>query len=473
MNGNAPFQRDCVVDKPGIVGARWWHTALAHEDAKIARRTAIRTILLAGTAIAGVGAVTVAVVKASEPSFTDARKNSLDMQRDYGWNFGAVGEPLVFDGTKEMPFDPKTLPDLAIDLAPAQAKLRPYYQPTLFQSLNALPTSIGKLPTEETAGFQPLASILKPLATPLTARAYACGQSFASLFEGLRDAGGSAMDANAAVVVDLSGPEAVAFAAGACRVFDPVFLFDNWPHPRGIVHSQDALAAAAYYQPLLRNVPPRTTPAPVMFVLDRRRLMPYSDDATQFDNRYVAKLPTASNVASQLQIKHVLYVVPARSNADRELDDLNEDFVAYAAAGIDVKILSMDMFGVTVPNLNANSKDAGAKDAGRNEEDALVGASGYFWYGGQPESHDSFFLDYPWAKPPRKATMRISSNPGLSYVPAPRATLFSSGNRSPAHPRPANFATVPIVLAAGTGAILGAKFSRSGSWNRVAGGTGG
>jgi hypothetical protein len=40
-------------------------------------------------------------------------------------------------------------------------------------------------------------------------------------------------------------------------------------------------------------------------------------------------------------------------------------------------------------------------------------------------------------------------------------------------PHPADFATVPVAIAIGTGLILGARYSRSGSWNRTSGGSGG
>src|SRR5690348_6683111 len=105
-DAGAPFARDRLVDKPSIIGARWWHEALVDRDAEIARRTAIRNILIAGGVIAGFGAMLAMCVKASSsgvlgsdaPAVSDARKTSLEMQKEYGWSFGAVGEPLVFDG---------------------------------------------------------------------------------------------------------------------------------------------------------------------------------------------------------------------------------------------------------------------------------------------------------------------------------------------------------------------------------------
>lgn len=468
---NAPYARDRHVDKPGIVGARWWHAALADQAAQESRRSAIRNILIAGGVIAGFGAMLAMCIKGAASSGgglsdeqNESRKTALEMQKAYGWSFGAIGEALVFDGVTTKPFAPGALSSLATDLSPSQSELRPYFQTTLFDSPDAVPTSIGALPAEEREGFKPLSTAVLPILTPAMDAAYARGKSLASLFASLSEAGGSAgpANANAAIVVDLPGPEAVAFAAGAAGVLDPVFLFDNWPHPRGVVRAQETLSAAAYYQPAFEAS--KATPLvkgkkPPMFVLDRRRLNAYADDATQFDNRYVAKLPSPASTMKSLGVQHVLYVVPTRADTSRELDDLNDDFVSYTAAGIDVKALSLDLFG---PD-NVSNVDAGSFDPGG------------VYYGSSKTSHHAFFVDYPWARPARNASAR-PPNPGPSFKPVARSSTFSSGSptsSSSTRTRPTNFGTVPVVIAVGTGVILGARYSRSGSWNRSSGGFGG
>ena len=110
---------------------------------------------------------------------------------------------------------------------------------------------------------------------------------------------------------------------------------------RGVVRAQETLSAAAYYQPLFAEAKRKADTAlrPPMFVLDRRRLTPYTDDATQFDNRYVAKLPLTAAEMRALGADHVLYVLPARIGAGVELDDLNDELVVYASGGVDVKAL--------------------------------------------------------------------------------------------------------------------------------------
>lgn len=472
-NSGAPFGRDRRVDKPGIAGARWWHESLADQAALMVRRDAIRNILIAGGVIAGFGAMLAMCVKAgaSTPStspgvgaplsddYSAARKTSLEMQKAYGWSFGAIGEPLVFDGVTTKPFQPGALRSLATDLSPAQSSLKRYFQATLFDAPDAVPSSLAKLDADEAAGFRPLAEAVQPIFTPAMAAAYAAGKSLASIFASLTESfAQTPSSARAALVVDLSGPEAVAFAAGAASVFDPVFLFDNWPHPRGVVPAQETLSAAAYYQPLFAESRAKAKAGRLpMFVLDRRRIAAYTDDAREFDNRYVAKLPTSAATMRALDVSHVLYIVPTRADASRELDDLNDELVLYGAGGLDVKALSLDMF-------------AAAEDAG-----TPVGEGGVF-YGGSAGSHHAFFVDYPWTKPARTATTRPASNPGKTYVPRARVTPYSSGNPGSGvttKPRPTSFSTVPVVIAVGTGVVLGARYQRNGSWNRSSGGFGG
>lgn len=479
--GQGPFERNAVVDKPGIVGARWWHTALADRGAQIARREAIRNILVVGGVLAGFGALLALCGRAVSSSTsgssslpddaTEQRKTALDMQKEYGWSFGAVGESLVFDGSTSAPFDRAALATLATDLQPSRSELLPWYVQTLFTSPTATPTSLAKLPPEEVSGFQPLLAVMQPLHTPAMDAAYARGKSLASVFAALADAGASPLDAKTAVIVDLPGPEAVAFAAGAADVFDPVFLFDNWPHPRGVVRSHETLAAAAYYQPLFAK--PRTSAATKvpMFVVDRRRLATYTDDATQFDNRYVAKLPVPASAMKSLGADHVLYVVPAATDVATELDDLNEDFVLYKEAGIEVRPLASDVFAKAAADAGDPKPPSGKPG---NTSDRLLEESGFTYYGGHPNAHHAFFADHPWVKKaPRPATMRPAATLAKSYTPTPRSTPYSSPAPTPAvatRPRPTNFGTVPVVIALGTGAVLGARYSRSGSWNRSTGG---
>ena len=436
-----PFQRTNVLDKPGIVGAKWWQEGLATHD-PIARRQALVAIAVAGLLVVGVGGILVAAASSgssSEPDTTTTLFGALDMQRKYGWSFGAVGEPLTFDGQTQQPYDKSALDRMVTEFSPAQGRLKRFSSPTLFQSPSALPTSTAEGdPTPVT----PLRDALRPVIIPAMQTAYRAGKSLASLFAGLRP--------ETAVVVDLPGQQSIAFAAGLAEVFDPCFTFENWPHPRGVVPAHLVLGAAAYYQPLFaRTMASRKQPGPPVLVLDRYRLAAYTDDAKEFDNRYAVKLPTASALRD-LGVKHVLYVVPTGSDLV-EVDDLNEQLVAYAGAGVDVKAVAVSDFG---PDPRRPTP------AGQEPDDAP------YYYGSDASAHPGFWDHYLWSPPPKPAhpiPSNVSS--GYSYVPTPRRTPFSSAVATP------GFGLVPVVVALGTGAILGAKLSRSGSWNRASSGS--
>jgi hypothetical protein len=446
-----PFKRDEFLDKPGIVGARWWHEGLVHAD-PMGRRIALQFVL-AGAGIATLGLVFSKVSScASSSDFATIHRKALDAQQEYGWNLGAPGESLTFDGVSTAPYDPAAQSKLPTDLAPAQVALRPYFIPTLLQSPVATPRTA--LPGDVTYRLD---TVVRPIFTPTMDAAYRCGKALASLFDpSIKDV---------AVVVDLPGPESVAFTAGASSAFDPVFAIDNWPHPRAVVPAHLTLAAAAYYQPLFAKVAStRPVPAPAMFVLDRSRLSPYTDETSQFDNRHVARLPTAAALRS-LGIHRLLYVVPLETDVP-ELDDLNEDFTHDYASGISVKIVGTNAFWPEAP----------AVDAGAN---ASPGWSipdmhnSQYYYGGTAATHAAFWVDYPWLSPAAVGSSPPNISPlGRSYVPNRRATQFSAGS-SPASSGAASFGTVPIIVSAATGAVLGALLSRSGSWNRSSGGWGG
>ena len=460
-----PFQRDAFLDKPGIVGARWWQDALAQRD-PMARRRALKILLAVGGVAVGIGGI-IAIGNAvsSDDTKTEPRA-SLEMQKQYGWNFGATTEQLTFDGVSTRAFDRSALTRMSDDLAPKSATLRRFYVPTLFQSPTAIPLAV---PEGDPGTVQPLKDALSPIFTPAMDLAYRRGKALASLFDG----GLVPASRDVAVVVDLAGAEAVAFAAGAAGAFDFVFAFDNWPHPRGVVAAHQTLAAAAYFQPLFARhfAPASERSPPPMFVLDRQRLAPYTDAANQFDNRHVAKLPSVADLRA-LGAKHVLYVTPLDSEA-LELDDLNETFVAYDRGGLGVKMVAATAFGPEPVAPVVMTPVPSKVDAGTNAPSMPGGGPPFdgtpWFYGSSADSHDWFWNDYPWATPAHPGKRAPSmSNSGKSYTPRLRTTQFSAASAPGGHP--AGFGMTPVVVAVGTGIILGALISRSGSWNRSSGG---
>jgi hypothetical protein len=459
------FERTELVEKPAIVGAKWWQESMTAAD-PIARRQAVIALLGIGAAIAIGGAAVASVGGASSSSSDDTvagTREALAMQREFGWSFGASDVPLTFDGVSQKPYDPADFDRMAQDFAPAEASHRPFATSTLFEAPHATPLH---LPDGDPTPVPSLKAALRPITDTSMDAAYQAGRGVAALLDGVAAPA-------LAVVVDLPGPLSVAFAAGLASRFDPCFGVDNWPHPRGVVAAHRTLAAAAYYQPLFRRrATERRARSPVAFVLDRSRLAPYSDDASQFDNRHVAKLPPAPSLKA-LGVARVLYVAPTPADVN-ELDDLNDTFVAWASAGLSVKMAALSDFspdptGASLPGPPTTPRPSSPPPAGARPPSAsspppdAEGPPSY--YGGAASRHFAFWNAYGWGPtlaPVADAPLAVSA--GYSYAPRPRATAFSAASK------PAGFGTVPVVLAAATGLVLGAKMSRSGSWNRASGG---
>jgi hypothetical protein len=326
---------------------------------------------------------------------------ALEDQRNLGWNIGAEGQSLALTGAQPLDVTGSTdwrqiMPNLAWNFLPSGARWTPYYAPALFQSLEA-PRSAG------------LRFAMQPVFTPEMALAHRRGEALFSL---LVENGVCRRDV--ALVLDLPGPESVALAAALAPCFDPVFVFDNWPHPRGVVPSQETLGAALYFYPSFER--DRGTrlraggEAPPVFVLDRLRLAPYGDDPTLFDNRYFAALP-APDALQAAGIHHILYVTPDE-HVTLESDDLNEDLVAIDEGGVDVKMLALSDFSET-PLPGWPSDGACAQEP---PEPVMTGPLVYF--GGSPGAHACFRFWYGW-EPPEPAPVPGGPSVVASSRPPP------------------------------------------------------
>lgn len=456
--GELPFRRQVTTRQPGIVGAQWWNDGLSAMESPVSRRGALKALLAVGGTVAVGGIAIAAISGSSEPDYDIEMLDTLETQRAQGWNFGAADEALSFKDQVSVRHDEASLHRLATELSPRQDRLKPFYQATLFQALAG--TVPGTLPSAVE-----LRSALKPIFTPAMDTAFRQGQALESLFPA-----GEAVTRTTVVMVDLPGPEAVAFAAGLARRFEPVFTFDNWPHPRGLVPAHLTLGAVLYYRPLLeRTAQSRPTSAPPVFVLDRNRLLPYTDPKKSFDNRYLARLPPAARL-TEMGFKHVLYVAPGGS-ALRELDDINEDFVSYREARLDVKIVAASDFAPSA------SEPAGPEEVVKAPmtSDAVAALPRRsFYYGGSPELHSSFWVFYPWVVGRAMSAAPRVLPPSLSgayrYEPQRRATMFSpppnSASGAPRN-RPNTFAKVQVKVASASRQILGFAYGSYSSWNRV------
>lgn len=459
-----PFTREVIVDEPAFVGARWWQESIR---SSVDRRAVLKGILIAGAALAGLALVFKIgkVLTANTPvdydndDFNTDRQRSLDMQKRFGWSFGATETALVFDGATQATFDRSAIDRLADDLTPVQARHVPFYVRTLFESPSALPS--GKT----TDGSPPPTSLrdaLTPIHTSSMTAAYRAGRALAEILANVPIA--------MSIVVDLPGEDAIAFAAGAAHRFEPIFLFDNWPHPYGVVPSHRPLAAALYYQPrFVRAKAQRPANAPSLFVLDRRRLTGYTDSPTQFDNRWTAKLPPADKLAG-FGVTKVFYVAPDITDVP-ELDDVNDDFYSYESGFMALRYVARATFTeVVAPEPVPVPPTVATVDAGRADAMAVVppavrdaqepdDANDAYYLGSQAggalfSAH--YDLPGPWPKPkdttapPTIATHRFVN----------RIHPYVGGQQ------PTNFATVPVVIAVATGIVVASAMGRNGSWNR-------
>jgi hypothetical protein len=414
--------------------ATWWRASLRTRSLLDVLRgfSPAVPIASAGLILGGCGEVL-----SQEPE--EAGGATLDEQRNLGWNVGAEGQPLPLEGAQ--PIDVtggaewrQAMPNLASSLSPAASRWWPYYAPALFQSLEA-PRSAG------------LRFAMAPVFTPEMALAHRRGEALLSL---LLDENGCRADV--ALVLDLPGPESIAVAAALAPCFDPVFVLDNWPHPRGVVPAQATLGAALYFLPSFER--DRGTrvhaarEAPPIFVLDRARLAPYGDDPTLFDNRYFASLPPREALEAA-GIRHVLYVTPD-DRVTLESDDLNDDLVAIADGGVDVRMLALSDFSETpLPGWPADPACGPTTP---------VAAGPLLYFGGSPGAHACFPFWYGWRVP----------EPGQIVAAAPGTALPPPFyGRCHFHPRARpTFAGAAAAHAHGwrTG-VFG--FSRSGSLGRI------
>ncbi len=440
--GNKDFERLFFLDSPELTGARWWQqsvveTRAASQDWESApgpydrpvqtvstRRGALSAIFSLGIGLLVIGKCTASIVQdfssGSSDPLDDAHEDALALQQAQGWDIGATNQALSFpDGVSQDASNQSqwrnAISTLDIELSPATEAYRPWYVPTLLrapgQTLNAS-----------------LAQALQPIHSNAMDLAYSKGLALAELFDAMPT---SAQDT--LLVIDLPGPEAVALAAALAWRFEPVFGLDNCPHPRGVVPAHLTLAAILFELPLFRDAASaRQTPAPMMLVLDANRLTPYTDSGNIFDNRWLAKIPSASEL-QRLGVKQLIYVAP--SGAEHELDDLNDDFVALANASVDLRLLPIsdlreenpaDLANAptdTVPGELYQPVDNQAQYANSTWRGHQV--QRYYW-GGSRAMHVHFWQAY---RPYLGIRMHFSpfrgSGVSIGWHPSMRSTMFS------------------------------------------------
>jgi hypothetical protein len=477
-NSNQQFDKSSFQTEEGS----WWTRMLSRR--KLLRNTAI-----------GVGIV--GLVYACSDDDEESEAQSLELQRQEGWNVGSTDRKLALTNSQQLDSKYSTVwknftqaPTLVQAYQPTEAasQWKPYFVPTLLQSL----------------GQETLKNVMQPVFSPAMAEAYSRGLGMKAVLTESQDA------ATTLLVVDIPGAEAVAFAAALADVVQPILTFDNWPHPLGVAQSQQTLGALLYYaQEMVEKNTTRPAKAPALLVLDSNRLAPYSDADSQFDNRYMAKLPTEENLKT-LNITNILYAVPNEAQT-KELDDLNEEFALYADKGINVSLLPLSRFQppseqassntassttasiTTASSLSASSQTASstatasALNAGVQKPQSVQTTApqqpsyggGYpvYYYGGGPMFSPWFFYHYsmysyaralpPVSRMPSSSfTTNYTSRP--SYRAVRRPTLFSSsmvGGKAAGvgRQRPTGFGFVGVRRSS-SGSLSGIRAGRSGSF---------
>jgi hypothetical protein len=435
---NKTFHRQVFITRDDLFAARWWHQEMqASATDQPSRRRALKVLLGLG-GIVGMGVVFHRACADDDPAVSF---DSLELQRKEGWAVGAPGKALDIPSPSKTDSAGSTawaqsLSSLSDDLAPKQASFNPFYVPTLFEVLG-------------NARGEGLVPLLRPMHSESMGVAEKAARALAALFATEEDRKGTAL------ILDMPGPESVAAAVGVGKLFTPVFLYDNWPHPLGVVPSATTLAAAIYHRPdfLSLRAERVDNPAPA-FVLDNRRLLPYQDESDRFDNRYLARVPSAE----AMSIRRLLYVTEVAQ--PHEMDDLNDDFVALREKNIDVKMIALADFSPAPPNLLAT-------------EHVPATHTHDYYYGGHPYGYVFFLSSYNWSSPSVPSRRLASPLPrpvssGNAFSPAARPTLFSSrsvgGLAGVGKQKPSGFGRVSYR--SNSRSVGSATSSRSGSFGR-------
>lgn len=412
-----------------------------------------------GMAIAGVaGMAGVSLYKWLVPEEQDVTLDSLELQRREGWSVG-TNEDLLRFGAGEVRVDSRNQsysgydPGYLISVyQPADPRWQPFFIATMLQSL----------------GQPSLNSRVRLFHSAEAEDAYRRAAGLRELLTQSSDAGRTLL------IADLPGPAAVAVGARLADAVTLVPVFDNWPHPLGVVPAHETLGSMIYFAREIEEK--RLKPAagaPALLLLDSRRLNDYQDSSNQFDNRWMARVPAAADLKQRGTVR-VIYLV-ADERQKTELDDLNEEFVDWRSNGIEVQMLRLSDFRTSEVST------------------AKAPAVERYYYGGSSAAHWLFFSAYGLTAPRQIAPLQGSgtalARPAVlppyqpaAYQPVRRPTIFSTTRTVPVSGqvggggaisgvgkiRPSGFGRTSVRVSS-SGRVTG----RSGSFGRAGGGLSG
>ncbi len=414
-----------------------------------------------GKGLAWTAALTMAGVTVYKFSGDDEREDSADslaLQRKEGWNVGSTDRSLVFDGSSATDSRRKTwsaddLKDLISIYRPADP-WQPFFVTTLIQSLQ-----------QPSLGPQ-----MRPVFTPQMAETYERAEALRSLIS-------QSPNANQTLIIsELPGPQSIALGAAMADTAQLVPVFDNWPHPLGVVRSHETIGAMIYYAREIEEKRSKLKEnAPAILLLDSNRLAPYADQDSQFDNRYLAKLPQADQLKGR-GVQQVIYLVKDQ-NQSQEMDDINDDLVELQKQGVNVRMLRLSDF-------KPSDEPAQATVAGT----PTTAVQSHYHYGGSPLMAWWFFSHYGYGYPREVVGMRDGRGTSIprptsrptfdppNYRPTSRPTIFNAtkiGGASSASgvgkTKPSGFGRTSVRVS-NNGRVTGTRPGRSGSYGRSGGG---
>jgi hypothetical protein len=412
---------------------------------------------------ASLGMAGVTLYKFAAGGSSEKSYDSLALQKEAGWNVGSQDKTLaysagatVYDSRQRLTSsaDPNYL---ISTYQPQSAQWQPFFVPTLIQSLAQ--TSLN--------------SQIRPFYSREMRDAY-------ERAEGLRNLISQSPDANKTLIIsDLPGPASIAVGAALAETAQLVPVFDNWPHPLGVVRSHETLGAMLYYAGEIAEKKSKTgDQSPALLLLDSNRFFPQIDQDTQFDNRYMAKLP-ATDKLKERSIQQVIYLVKDQSQR-QEMDDINDDFVEWEKNGIPVRMLPLSEFKPSEEPLTATNATTPSTPT-----ESVVHRN--YYYGGSPLMHWWFFSHYGYMAPREVVVIRDGyrntiprpTSPATfqppNYRPQSRPTIFNAsrvgtapGAAGVGKTRPTGFGRTSVRVS-NDGRITGTRTS-SGSYGRGGGG---
>ena len=414
---------------------------------------------LAWGAVLAMAGVTVYQLASSDDKEVDS--DSLDLQKKEGWNVGSTDKFLSFE--RAIPTDSRgnfviggyDSNYLISVYQPRDSQWQPFFVPTLIQSLSQ----------------QSLKGQMRLVFTPQMRETYDRAEALRNLISQTPNPG------QTLVISELPGPESVALGAAMADTAQLVPVFDNWPHPLGVVRSHETLGAMDYYAKEIDEKRSKLKEnAPTILLLDSNRLAAYTDQDAQFDNRYQAKLPPADQL-KQRGVQQVVYLVKDESQKE-ELDDINEDLVEWQKQGINVRMLRLSEFKPV-------DEPTQATVAGTTGTTTTSTVQRHYYYGGSPWASWMFFSHYGYGYPrevvvyrdgrnysiPRPTTGQTYAPP--TYRPTSRPTVFSNsrvgGASGVGRARPSGFGRTSVRMSS-DGRVTGTRSGRSGSYGRSGGG---